>query len=67
MKQPKRLTREQKIIIANQGLQPGQFLLIEETDTTLVLHDKGNGTRVTVPKSTKGKGATPWLCVKPER
>ena len=67
MKQPKRLTRDQKITLGKRGLDAGQFSLIEENETTLVLLDKANGTRVTVPKEVKGKGATPWILVKPER
>ena len=50
MKQPKRLTREQKILLDRKGLNPGHFLLLAEDAETLTLIDKGTGTRVTVSK-----------------
>ena len=67
MKQPKPMTREQKIILGERGLDAGQFSLTGETEKTLVLLDKANGIEVTIPKEVKGKGSTPWLFVKPER
>lgn len=52
MKQPKRLTRNQKILLDRKGLKPGQFLLIGEDADTMTLIDKGTGTKVTVSKRT---------------
>ena len=47
----RRLTRQQKIFLSQMRFQtPGQFLLLEETADDLVLFDKRNGNRVTVPK-----------------
>lgn len=54
MKQPKRLTRAQKIFLGKKGFDaPGQFLLIEETEADLIMYDKGTRTQVTIPKQTK--------------
>lgn len=42
MKQPKRLSRMQKILVSGYGLDPGSL--------ALVLKDKSTGTILTVPK-----------------
>ena len=50
MKNMKRLTRRQKILVAKKGLHPGSYLLAGEDDATLTLYDKSVGIMVTVPK-----------------
>ena len=54
MKQPKKLTRDQKILISSRGLNPGEFSLISEDSSVLTLHDKATGLTVTVPKNARG-------------
>lgn len=49
MKQPKRLSRAQKILASEYGLDPGSLALVSENRTTLVLKDKSTGTILTVP------------------
>lgn len=51
MKNLKRLTRRQKILVGRKGLHPGSYLLAAESDTDLTLYDKSTGTLVTVPKA----------------
>lgn len=53
MKQPKRLSRAQKILVSEYGLDPGSLALVSEDGTTLVLKDKSTGTILTVPKQTR--------------
>lgn len=55
MKRPKKLTRDQKILISSQGLNPAEFTLISEDSSALTLHDKATGTMVTVPKKTSAR------------
>ena len=50
MKQPKKLTRDQKILISSRGLNPGEFSLISEDSSVLTLHDKATGIRKIPPK-----------------
>lgn len=50
MKQPKRLSRMQKILVSGYGLDPGSLALVMEDKATLVLKDKSTGTILTVPK-----------------
>ena len=50
MKQLKRLTRKQKILVSSKGLHPGSYLLVAETWTGLFVRDKSTGTLVLVPK-----------------
>lgn len=50
MKQLKRLTRKQKILLSGKGLHPGSYLLVMETWTDLIVRDKSTGTLVLVPK-----------------
>jgi len=55
MKQPKKLTRDQKILISSRGLNPGEFSLISEGSSVLTLHDKATGMTVTVPKKKSAR------------
>lgn len=55
MKQPQRLTRDQKILISKRGLDPGGFFLIKADFDTLTLYDKATGATVTVPKRAESK------------
>lgn len=50
MKQLKRLTRKQKILVSSKGLHPGSYLLVMGTETGLIVCDKSTGTWVRVPK-----------------
>lgn len=50
MKNLKRLTRKQKILASRNGLHPGSYLLVMETETGLILCDKSTGTWVWIPK-----------------
>lgn len=50
MKQLKRLTRKQKILVSSKGLHPGSYLLVMKTETGLIVYDKSTGTWVRVPK-----------------
>lgn len=50
MKQLKRLTRKQKILVSSKGLHPGSYLLVMETETGLIVCDKSTGTWARVPK-----------------
>lgn len=55
MSRPKRLTREQKIIIASHGLNPNQWLLLQETEFFLKLVDKETGKKYNTDKFLRGK------------
>ena len=48
MKNLKRLTRKQKILVSSKGLHPGSYLLVMETETGLIVCDKSTGTWVRV-------------------
>lgn len=54
MKQPKRLTRQQKQIVAANGLNAGNWMLAEETDFYLKLINKETGKKRAVDKFWKG-------------
>ena len=53
MKQPKRLTRDQKILISEKGINPAEFVLVSENKNDLLLRDKVTGTLVSVPKKVR--------------
>ena len=55
MSRPKRLTREQKIIIASHGLNPNQWLLLQETEFFLKLVDKETGKKYNTDKFLRGR------------
>ena len=48
MKQPKKLTREQKIAVSAAGLLPDNWMLEKETEFYLHIINKTTGTRRTV-------------------
>lgn len=50
MKQAKKLTRRQKIILSSHCLNPEHWALVEETDFHLKLINKLTGTRKTIDK-----------------
>lgn len=43
MKQPKKLTREQKIVVSANGLNPDNWMLIEQTEFYLKIIHKSSG------------------------
>lgn len=60
MKQPKKLTREQKIAVSAHGLNPDNWMLVEQSEFYLkVIHKKSDKTRRTdrcaVPKKGGGR------------
>lgn len=54
MKQPKKLTREQKQIVFAHRLNPNNWMLAEETEFYLKLINKENGRKRSVDKFFKG-------------
>ena len=50
MKQPKKLTRDQKIMLSRQGYNPKQYLLIRDLPYYLVLQDRKTALEVVVDK-----------------
>ena len=54
MKQPKKLTREQKQIVFAHRLNPNNWMLVEETEFYLKLINKENGRKTSVDKFYKG-------------
>lgn len=54
MKQPKKLTREQKQIVFAHRLNPNNWMLAEETEFYLKLINKENGRKRSVDKFYKG-------------
>ena len=55
MKQPKRLTREQKIILSSQGLVADNYMLDKETEFYLVVVHKSTGKSRRIDKYAVGK------------
>lgn len=53
MKQPKKLTRNQKQMVRDSKLVPNQWMMVEEKETILVLQNKSDGTIKTVSKIKK--------------
>ena len=53
MKQPKKLTRDQKFILDRQGLDARKFSFISEDEECIVVWDKENETSVSVSKKRK--------------
>ncbi len=58
MKQPKKLTREQKQIVFAHRLNPNNWMLAEETEFYLKLINKENGRKRAVDKFYKGGKTT---------
>ena len=58
MKQPKKLTREQKQIVFAHRLNPNNWMLAEETEFYLKLINKENGRKRSVDKFFKGGKAS---------
>lgn len=54
MKQPKKLTRDQKQIVFAHRLNPNNWMLAEETEFYLKLINKENGRKRSVDKFYKG-------------
>lgn len=50
MKQPKRLTLEQKKCLVAHKLNPKEWMLIEETEFSYRIYNKKNGTKKRVDK-----------------
>lgn len=55
MKQPKRLTREQKVILSAQGLVADNYMLDKETEFYLVVVHKSTGKSRRIDKYAGGK------------
>ena len=55
MKQPKRLTREQKVILSAQGLVADNYMLEKETEFYLVVVHKSTGKSRRIDKYGGGK------------
>lgn len=55
MKQPKRLTREQKVILSAQGLVADNYMLEKETEFYLVVVHKSTGKSRRIDKYVGGK------------
>lgn len=55
MKQPKRLTRQQKECLSAHYLKPDNWALIEETEFYLKIINKTTGTRKTIDKFRRVK------------
>lgn len=53
MKQPKKLTRNQKEYLKRIGLEPAKYALSSETDSKLVLYNKLTGLVEVVDKQEK--------------
>ncbi len=54
MKQPKRLTREQKIIVSSHGLNANDWMLDKETDFYFYLVGKDGDKKKIIDKFTRG-------------
>ena len=52
MKQPKRNTRKQKILLSSMGYDPKRYTLLYELDNCLVLRDREKDIDVVVDKLT---------------
>lgn len=58
MKQPKRLTREQKIAVSANGLNPDNWMLVEQTEFYLkIIHKPSNKIRRVDRYAIPKKGA----------
>lgn len=55
MKQPKRLTRDQKVILSAQGLVVDNYMLEKETEFYLVVVHKSTGKSRRIDKYAGGK------------
>ena len=55
MKQPKRLTRDQKVILSAQGLVADNYMLEKETEFYLVVVHKSTGKYRRIGKYAGGK------------
>lgn len=55
MKQPKRLTREQKEIVAGHNMNPKEWMYIEESDMTITVYHKTKGIKKIIDKFKKLK------------
>lgn len=55
MKQPKKLTREQKMCVSAHHLRPDKWMLVEETEFYLKIVHKETGTRRTIDKFRRAK------------
>ena len=55
MKQPKRLTRDQKVILSAQGLVADNYMLDKETEFYLVVVHKSTGKSRLIDKYAGGK------------
>ena len=56
MKQPKRLTRDQKSIVASYGVDPDDWMLLCEDDFAVTIIHKRDNVKRTLGKQRKEKG-----------
>lgn len=54
MKQPKKLTRDQKQIVSNHCLNPQKWMLVRESEFYLTIIHKETKTKRTIDKFAKG-------------
>lgn len=50
MKQPRKLTRDQKILLSSQGIDPSHYALQQELPNSLILVEKATGKLLVVEK-----------------
>lgn len=53
MKQPKKLTREQKEIVAGHNMNPKEWMFVEESDFTITVYHKEKGIKKMIDKFKK--------------
>lgn len=50
MKQPRKLTRDQKILLSSQGIDPSLYALYKELPNSLILVEKATGKFLVIEK-----------------
>lgn len=55
MKNPRKPTREQKVIMDSSGLEPTDYLVVKDTEITLRVISKVNQKIIEIEKSQKGE------------
>ena len=54
MKRPRKLTRNQKIMLSQLGYDPAQYLLVQDLPNQLFLQERKTALKVVVDKPTGG-------------
>lgn len=55
MKQPKKLTRSQKVYLEKKGLNPNDYMFHSETDANIILWKKSERVQVGIAKKSSGR------------